>query len=101
MINKNYDEDSITVLKGLEGVQKRPSMYIGNIGIEGCNHMVREVLDNSIDEALNGFGNKIIVKISNKSKSCLVEDFGRGIPPKAIEKAFCTFHASGKFDNNE
>lgn len=101
MINKNYDEDSITVLKGLEGVQKRPSMYIGNIGIEGCNHMVREVLDNSIDEALNGFGNKIIVKISNKSKSCLVEDFGRGIPPKAIEKAFCTLHASGKFDNNE
>lgn len=100
-MKKQYDENSIKTYDYPENIQNKPSMYIGNIGIEGCTHMVREVIDNSIDECLNGFGNKVIIKLSNKKGKALIEDFGRGIPPKAIEKAFCTLHASGKFDNNE
>jgi len=99
--NQEYNEDSIKEYKYPENVQKKPSMYIGDIGIEGCTHMVREVIDNSVDEALNGFGTTIVIKISNDKGYVSVEDYGRGIPPKAIEKAFCTLHASGKFDNNE
>lgn len=97
----SYNEDSIKELGYPGGIQKKPGMYLGSKGINGNNHMVREVLDNSIDEALNGYGKCITVTISNKKGCCSVEDEGRGIPPKAIEKAFCTLHSSGKFDNNE
>jgi DNA gyrase subunit B len=99
--SNHYNENSIKVYEYPENIQNKPTMYIGNIGMEGCTHLIRELMDNSIDECLNGFGNKIIIKISNKKGSASVEDFGRGIPPTAIEKAFCTLHASGKFDNNE
>lgn len=99
--SQEYNDDSIQVYQYPENIQKKPSMYIGDKNIEGCTHMVREVVDNSIDEALNSFGDKIIIKISNKKGTCLVEDYGRGIPPKSIETAFCTLHASGKFNNNE
>lgn len=98
---QQYDENSIQVYDYPENIQKKPSMYIGDINIEGCTHMIREVVDNSVDEALNGFGNEILIKISNKNGTVVVEDYGRGIPPKAIEKAFCTIHSSGKFNNNE
>jgi len=100
-VKKEYNEDAIRTYEYPENVQKKPSMYIGDIGVEGCTHMIREVIDNSVDEALNGYGKTIVIKISNKNGYVSVEDYGRGIPPKAIEKAFCTLHASGKFDNNE
>jgi len=100
-INDDYNEESITQLDYPINIQKKPTMYIGDIRTIGCTHLVREVLDNSVDECLNGYGNCITINISNKNGSCSVEDEGRGIPPKAIEKAFCNLHASGKFNNKE
>ena len=103
-INKkenSYDENSINILEYPKNIQTRPTVYIGNIGIEGNTHLVREVIDNSVDEFINGYGNFIKIRISNKNNFCSVEDEGRGIPPKAIEKAFCNIHSSGKFNKNE
>ena len=100
-----YSASQIKVLEGLEGVRKRPAMYIGSTGKDGLHHMVYEVLDNSVDEHMAGFGDKIIVTI-NKDGSCTVVDNGRGIPvdlhPKlkipAVEVALTKLHAGGKFD---
>src|SRR5262245_68309 len=102
----NYTAKDITVLEGLEPVRKRPGMYIGGVGSAGLHHLVWEILDNAIDEAMNGYASNITVTLHEDGASMTITDDGRGIPvdkhPKtkksALEVIFTTLHAGGKFE---
>ncbi|MCI9298263.1 MAG: DNA gyrase subunit B, partial [Lachnospiraceae bacterium] len=104
--SSNYDASNITVLEGLEAVRRRPGMYIGSVSTKGLNHLIYEIMDNSVDEHLAGFCDKIEV-ILEADGSATVSDNGRGIPVGMHEKGisaerlvFTTLHAGGKFDND-
>jgi DNA gyrase subunit B len=103
-----YTADSITVLEGLEAVRRRPGMYIGGTEKTGLHHLLWEIVDNSVDEVMNGHATRISVTLAADGKSLTVVDNGRGIPVdahsktgiSALETVFTTLHAGGKFDNN-
>src|SRR6478736_8530880 len=102
----SYSAKDITVLEGLEPVRKRPGMYIGGVGSAGLHHLVWEILDNAVDEAMNGFASAISLTLHEDGSSITVTDDGRGIPvdkhPKtnhsALEVIFTVLHAGGKFE---
>jgi len=104
---KNYSAKDITVLEGLEPVRKRPAMYIGGVGKDGLHHLISEIVDNSVDEAMNGHGSSISVSLSADRRTLSVIDDGRGIPvdmhPRAkipaVTVILTTLHAGGKFSN--
>src|SRR5215472_14508385 len=103
----NYTAKDITVLEGLEPVRKRPGMYIGGVGSAGLHHLVWEIVDNSVDEAMNGHASNIVVTLHADGESITVEDDGRGAPvdkhprtkKSALETIFTVLHAGGKFEH--
>jgi DNA gyrase subunit B/topoisomerase-4 subunit B len=103
---KSYTASDITVLEGLDPVRKRPGMYIGGVGLGGLHHLVWEILDNAVDEAMNGYATEIEVVLHENGSSVTVKDDGRGIPidlhkkskKSALEVILTTLHAGGKFD---
>jgi DNA gyrase subunit B/topoisomerase-4 subunit B len=107
MASTNYTAKDITVLEGLEPVRKRPGMYIGGVGSAGLHHLVWEILDNGVDEAMNGYASSIWVTLHADGSSITIEDDGRGIPidkhpatkKSAIEVIFTMLHAGGKFEH--
>ncbi|HEY2330340.1 MAG TPA: ATP-binding protein, partial [Acidimicrobiales bacterium] len=102
---ESYEAKDLQVLEGLEAVRKRPGMYIGSTGLNGLHHLVWEIVDNSVDEAINGHAKRIEVVLDTDLHGAAVIDDGRGIPvdmhPKfkrsALELIMCTLHAGGKF----
>jgi DNA gyrase subunit B len=102
----SYTAKDITVLEGLEPVRKRPGMYIGGVGSAGLHHLVWEIVDNAVDEAMNGHASEIVVTLHKDGKSVTVSDNGRGVPidkhpthkKSALEIIFSTLHAGGKFE---
>lgn len=108
MSTQSYDAKDITVLKDLEPVRKRPGMYIGGTGKDGLHHLVWEIVDNSVDEAMNGYATTIEVTLAKDGESITVSDNGRGIPGdihpgegrSALEIILTTLHAGGKFNND-
>lgn len=108
MASGTYNAESITVLEGLEAVRRRPGMYIGGVDKAGLHHLLWEIVDNSVDEVMNGHATRIVVTLEADGKTMSVADNGRGIPvdvhPKtgqsALEVIFTTLHAGGKFDND-
>lgn len=104
----SYDENSIQELQDREGVRKRPGMYIQDVDEEGLHHLISEIVDNSVDEAINGHADKITVTLHNDGSTITIEDDGRGIPvgtkkgqkKSAVEIVFSSLHAGGKFDSD-
>ena len=104
-MSQDYGADHIKVLEGLEAVRKRPGMYIGTTGINGLNHLIYEVVDNSVDEAMAGYCSEIDVRV-DKDNIITISDNGRGIPIDthkekkipAVEEVLNTLHAGGKFE---
>ncbi len=104
--SKRYSGEDITVLEGLEPVRKRPGMYIGGVDARGFHHLLWEIVDNSVDEVINGYAHTIEVTLHKDGRSVTVEDDGRGIPvdfvkkykKNALELILCTLHAGGKFE---
>src|SRR3954466_15091978 len=103
-----YNADSITVLEGLEAVRRRPGMYIGGVDKAGFHHLLWEIVDNSVDEVMNGYATGVVVTLGSDGRTISVADNGRGIPvdtlaktgKSALEVIFTTLHAGGKFDND-
>src|SRR5215469_3655958 len=108
MANGTYNAESITVLEGLEAVRRRPGMYIGGVDKAGLHHLLWEIVDNSVDEVMNGHASRIVVTMHQDGQTMTVSDNGRGIPvdvhtktgKSALEVIFTTLHAGGKFDND-
>jgi DNA gyrase subunit B/topoisomerase-4 subunit B len=108
MSSASYTAKSITVLEGLEAVRRRPGMYIGGVDKAGLHHLLWEIVDNAVDEVMNGHASRIVVTLQSDGRTMSVSDNGRGIPvdvhPKtgksALEVIFTTLHAGGKFDND-
>jgi DNA gyrase subunit B len=109
MTTTSYTSDHITVLEGLEPVRRRPGMYIGGTDSKGYHHLLWEIVDNSVDEVINGFGSRIEVVLHKDGRSATVSDDGRGIPvdikkqfkKSALELVLTTLHAGGKFDSGQ
>src|SRR5215831_5135145 len=108
-MSASYTSEDITVLEGLEPVRKRPGMYIGGTDSKGYHHLLWEIVDNSVDEVINGYGTKIEVTLHADGKSVTVVDNGRGIPvdikkqfkKSALELVLTTLHAGGKFSSGQ
>ena len=109
MMAASYTAKDITVLEGLEPVRKRPGMYIGGVGTAGLHHLAWEILDNAIDEAMNGYASSIVVTLHKDGSSLTVADDGRGMPvdkhsktgKSALEVIFTVLHAGGKFEGQQ